>query len=111
MTAVDSTRRRDEPGQVLRDASADGRFWPLAPNRFGDPRTGFACACCGREVVTSVAGVMTRRAAGSPQRFCSPACREAGRRRRRAGVPENTPLQPGGGGTRSLTRDRTEAGR
>ena len=88
--------------------AGSNRPGPLAPNRFGEPPTGFACARCGRQIVTSIAGVPARRAAGSPQRFCSPACREAARRRRRAEVPENAPLQPGGGGTRSLARGPAE---
>ena len=88
--------------------AGSNRPGPLAPNRFGEPPTGFACARCGRQIVTSIAGVPARRAARSPQRFCSPACREAARRRRRAEVPENAPLQPDGGGTRSLARGPAE---
>ncbi len=84
------------PPPLLRDASA-------LPGRTGADRTGFTCACCGREVVTSVPGLWHNPPVGSPRRFCSPACRQAALRRRRAGVAEDTPLQLRGGGTRSLT--------
>ncbi len=112
LAAGQTCRSGDDDDDDDRGAAAGGagnragsnRPGPLAPNRFGEPPTGFACARCGRQIVTSIAGVPARRAAGSPQRFCSPACREAARRRRRAEVPENAPLQPGGGGTRSLAR-------
>ena len=44
--------------------AGSNRPGPLAPNRFGEPPTGFACARCGRQIVTSIAGVPARRAAG-----------------------------------------------
>ncbi len=90
------------PPAVLRDACIPpGRALP--PSRHGIPRTGFTCACCGREVVTSAGGISFGPATGSPRRFCSPACRQAALRRRRAGVAENTPPQRAGGGSRSLS--------
>jgi hypothetical protein len=39
---------------------------------------------------------------GSLRRFCSPACRQAAYRRRRAGAAEDAPLQRVGGRDRSL---------
>ncbi len=93
----DWRRRRDsaptapEPPSRLRDA-------------FPEPvRETFICACCGRTVVTAVIGVFANLDVGSPTRFCSPACRTAAWRRRRAGVPERAPLQRRGGRSRSLT--------
>ena len=76
---------------VLRDAS--------------DPpqRQGFECACCGRLCVTAVQGLFRqshRRL--RPGRFCNAACRQAAYRRRRAGVPEDTPAQLAGGSRRRL---------
>ena len=66
-------------------------------------RTGFTCPVCHRQTVTSLAGLFDNPARGSRQRFCSPACRQAAYRRRRAAVPETTPPQPHGGRNRSLT--------
>ena len=70
----------------------------------GPERETFVCEACGQTVVTAVTGVFHNPKVGSPTRFCSPACRQAAYRRRRAGVAENTPLQPRGGRRRSLTR-------
>ena len=50
-----------------RAARGTGRQQPpraAGANRFGEPPTGFACARCGRQIVTSIAGVPARRAAG-----------------------------------------------
>ncbi|HYU84295.1 MAG TPA: hypothetical protein VEK80_05780, partial [Kribbellaceae bacterium] len=69
----------DEPGAIstgLRDASEPA------------VREGFRCDSCGRFNVTAVVGLFARRRAGSAQRFCDPACRQAAYRRRRAGVQE-----------------------
>jgi hypothetical protein len=65
-------------------------------------REGFVCASCGRFVVTAVEGLWRARRAGSAQRFCDPACRQAAYRRRRAGVGEETPHQTKGGRNRRL---------
>ena len=81
---------------------------PAEPGLIGDPspnphREGFTCASCRRFVVTAVTGVFANPKVGSPARFCSPACRTAAWRRRRIGVPEDTPRQHHGGPNRSLT--------
>jgi hypothetical protein len=65
-------------------------------------RHGFTRPVCGRFTVTAVDGLFTNPAAGSPRRFCSPSCRQAAWRRRRAQVDETTPLQRHGGRSRSL---------
>jgi len=75
--------------------------FPLSPD--GHPRHGLTCQACGRLVVTDIDGLFHNPERGSPQRFCSPACRQAAYRRRRAAVAENTPRQPTGGRNRSLT--------
>lgn len=77
------------PGPTMRDAC------PLTSEAF-------VCACCGREVLTSMAGLFYNPKVGSPRRFCDPACRQAAYRRRQAGVPEGVPLQRRGGRGRSL---------
>lgn len=59
----------------------------------GPRRTEFVCACCRRTVTTAIEGLFYNPPVGSPQRFCSPSWRVAAWRRRRAGVPEATPLQ------------------
>jgi hypothetical protein len=64
--------------------------------------TGFACAACGRFVITAVEGLFRSVRAGSPRRFCDHACRQAAYRRRRAEVAEDTPLQHQGGRNRRL---------
>jgi hypothetical protein len=66
-------------------------------------RQGFSCAACGRLNITAVEGLFRRPHAGSAQRFCDPACRQAAYRRRQAGVQENTPRQLRGGRGRRLT--------
>jgi hypothetical protein len=70
-------------------------------------RHGFICGCCGHFTVTAVEGLFSNPQPGSPARFCSPACRTAAWRRRRAGVPEDTPRQRHGGSTRHLTTTPT----
>ncbi len=90
----------------MRDASTPPT--PAEPGLIGDPspnpsREGFTCASCRRVVVTAVTGVFANPNVGSPARFCSPACRTAAWRRRRRGVPEDTPRQHHGGPNRSLT--------
>jgi hypothetical protein len=60
------------------------------------------CDCCGRQTVTAVDGLFRNPKPGSPRRFCSPACRQAAYRRRRAGVAESTRPQRSGGRDRSL---------
>jgi len=74
------------------------------PMRYAsDPaRHGYHCAACGRFVLTGIDGLFRNPAAGSPARFCSPACRQAAYRRRRSRVPEDTPRQLTGGRTRRL---------
>jgi hypothetical protein len=64
---------------------------------------GFVCACCARFVPTALPGLYRARRTGSPQRFCSPSCRQAAYRRRRAGVAEDVALQHRGGGARRLS--------
>jgi hypothetical protein len=69
----------------------------------GDPvRREFTCAACNRRITTAIEGLYDNPRHGSPQRFCSPACRQAAYRRRRANAPENAPLQYHGGRTRRL---------
>jgi hypothetical protein len=84
----------------------------LPPNAAGYPRYGFTCQSCGRIVVTDIEGVIRNPQRGSTQRFCTPACRQAAFRRRRAGAAENQPRQHAGGGTRRLskTTEMTEQG-
>jgi hypothetical protein len=65
---------------------------------------GFTCPPCGRFVRTDLDGVLWRARTGSSPRFCSPGCRQAAYRRRRAGVDEALPLQRTGGRNRSLAR-------
>jgi hypothetical protein len=61
------------------------------------------CQCCGADTVITVEGLFSNPKTGSPRRFCSPACRQAAYRRRRAGVAEDTRPQRSGGRDRSLT--------
>ena len=63
---------------------------------------GIVCAGCGHFSVHTVPGLFTNPQTGSPRRFCSPACRQAAHRRRRAGVPEDTARQHHGGRGRHL---------
>jgi hypothetical protein len=67
-----------------------------------DPE-GFTCPVCGRFIVTAIDGLWRTPRAGSPRRFCDPACRQAAYRRRRADVAETTPRQTAGGRNRHLT--------
>lgn len=76
----------------------------LPPSPSGLPRYGFACQGCRQVITTEVTGLFTNPNRGSPQRFCSPACRQAAHRRRRAGVAEDQPRQHHGGRTRSLNK-------
>lgn len=64
---------------------------------------GFVCPPCNRFVRTDLDGVLLRSRTGSKPRFCSPGCRQAAYRRRRAGVGEDAPLQHEGGAKRSLS--------
>ena len=66
-------------------------------------RRGFACQACGRFITTAIEGLFNNPAVGSTQRFCSPGCRQAAYRRRRAGAEETAPLQHHGGRGRGLT--------
>ena len=66
-------------------------------------REGFTCPVCGRFITTVLVGYWANQKAGSPRRFCGPACRQAAYRRRRAGVAEDTPRQVTGGRDRRLT--------
>lgn len=70
----------------------------------GLARSGLVCECCGRVVVTAVEGVFSNPPVGSVQRFCSASCRQAAFRRRRSGVAEDLPRQPGAGRGRRLNR-------
>ncbi len=65
-------------------------------------REGFSCESCGRFIVTAVEGLFRNPRVGSRTRFCSPSCRQAAYRRRRAGVAENAPCQRKGGRGRYL---------
>jgi hypothetical protein len=79
--------------EVLRDAS-------------GLPaRVEFRCECCGRNIVTAIEGLFYNPQTGSPRRFCTPGCRQAAYRRRKAGTPENNPLQHTGGRNRKLNKE------
>ena len=69
-------------------------------------RTTFICDCCARTIVTAVEGLFRNPRTGSPQRFCSPACRQAAYRRRRADVAETAPAQHAGGRRRNLNPSR-----
>jgi hypothetical protein len=87
------------PG-VLRDASevlGDASDLPA--------RIEFWCECCGRNIVTAIDGLFYNPQTGSPRRFCDPGCRQAAYRRRKAGTPENTPLQYTGGRNRKLNKE------
>jgi hypothetical protein len=77
----------------------------------GSARSGLACECCGRVVVTSVEGVFSNPAVGSVQRFCSAACRQAAYRRRLGGVAEDLPRQLTAGRGRRLNGPDRLAGR
>lgn len=68
--------------------------------------TGFVCPPCGRFIRTDLDGVLLPARSGSPPRFCSPGCRQAAYRRRRAGVAEDVKLQLQGGRNRSLVQSK-----
>jgi len=67
------------------------------------PFRGFVCPPCGRFIRTEVDGVTIHGRTGSPSRFCTPGCRQAAYRRRRAGTEESARLQHKGGRRRSLS--------
>ncbi len=79
---------------------------PSSPH--GHHRTGITCTLCRSTVVTAVEGLFHNPQRGRQQRFCSPACRQAAYRRRRAGAPETTPLQRDGGRDRSLNQQEPQ---
>ena len=93
----------------MRDAS-DRRGPAAGPMRDASGATGpgrvSRCQCCGTDNVIAVEGLFANPKPGSPRRFCSPACRQAAYRRRRAGVAETTTLQRSGGRDRNLHADR-----
>jgi hypothetical protein len=64
--------------------------------------TGFVCPPCGRFIRTDLDGVLFRARTGSAPRFCSPGCRQAAYRRRRAGAEESVRLQHRGDRRRRL---------
>ncbi len=80
----------------------------LPPSRSGLPRYGFTCQACQQVVTTEITGLFTNPNRGSTQRFCSPACRQAAHRRRRADVTEDQPRQHTGGRTRRLNKDQQD---
>lgn len=91
-----------DPEESLRDAFSGSR--PGLPEA---QFAGFTCPPCGRFVRTDLDGRLWRARTGSPPRFCSPGCRQAAYRRRRAGVDEGVALQHRGGANRSLdARDK-----
>lgn len=74
---------------------------------FPEPaREGFVCRPCGRFIVTAMDGRALARRRGSARRYCSAGCRQAAYRRRRAGAPEDLPLQHAGGRGRRLVGER-----
>jgi hypothetical protein len=104
--------KRDGQARASRDASKPGvsksrRASKNSARPRSPARVGFVCPPCGRFVTTEVDGVVLRPGRGSPPRFCSPSCRQAAYRRRRAGVAEDIALQPGGGRDRSLKQMKT----
>ena len=83
----------------------------LPPTPDGLARSGFTCQACGHTVITTIQGLYDNPVVGSPQRFCSPACRQAAWRRRQAGTAENTPANtPAGGDATSPTTIITTEG-
>jgi hypothetical protein len=94
--ALSSAETKNRP-VTSRDASSrpSAARAPLTP-------VGFVCPPCGRFIPTEVDGLVLRSRTGSPPRFCSPGCRQAAYRRRRAGVAEDVALQLRGGRDRSL---------
>jgi MYM-type Zinc finger with FCS sequence motif len=82
----------------------------LPPSPSGLPRYGFTCQACHQVITTEITGLFHNPNRGSIQRFCSPACRQAAYRRRRAGTTEDQPRQHHGGKTRSLKHDQKAQG-
>ena len=68
-------------------------------------RTEFACARCQRTVTTAIEGLFYNPRVGSPQCFCSPSCRQAAWRCRRAAAPKATALRWRGERSRRLSQD------
>jgi len=96
-----STRDRPADPQSLKSAHVGpGGMRDALPH---PARTSFVCAACGRVIITAVEGLFRSARAGSPQRFCGHACRQAAYRRRRAEAAEDTPLQQQGGRNRRLS--------
>jgi hypothetical protein len=87
----------------MRDASPTPDQPAQAPTRHG-----YTCASCGHFTLTGIDGLFSNPQPGSPPRFCSPACRTAAWRRRRAGAPEDAPRQHHGGPNRHLTDNPTQ---
>ena len=81
----------------------------LPPSPEGNARTGFTCQSCGQLIITAVEGLFTNPARGSRRRFCTPSCRQAAYRRRRAGTTEDQSRQHSGGRTRRLNQDQPTA--
>ena len=93
-------------GPAAKNAGSRGDSVAVTRECPAQKRVGFVCAPCGRFIPTEVDGFVLRARTGSAQRFCSPGCRQAAYRRRRAGVGEDTPLQFAGGRGRSLNPSR-----
>jgi hypothetical protein len=91
---------------INQDGPTDAGSQPVPDTAMRDTsrsqRCGFVCAAYGRFNVTAVESLFSRTRAGSPQRFCDHACRQAAYRRRRAAVNEDEPLQRKGGRSRQL---------
>lgn len=97
-----STRDRPADPQGAKSANvAPGAMRDALPE---PERARFVCAACGRVITTAVEGLFRSARAGSPQRFCGHACRQAAYRRRHAKVAEDTPLQLQGGRNRRLAQ-------
>lgn len=91
--------------------SSDAPGSAVVAKRRSVRRVGYICPPCGRFIATEVEGMALRAQRGSPPRFCSPGCRQAAYRRRRAGVSEEVRLQIGGGRDRSLKRSAKASSR
>jgi hypothetical protein len=96
-------RMRDASGRLPQEAPS---LSDASPAEAEAARSGFVCPPCGRFIPTHIDGVLLRSHTGSAPRVCSPGCRQAAFRRRRAGVGEDAPLQHNGGRRRSLSPDR-----
>ena len=95
-------RSRNSSRQPAPEASRNTIVTIVTTGGADTSRVGFVCPPCGRFIPTEIDGVAWRTRSGSPSRFCSPGCRQAAYRRRRAGVGEGVALQPTGGRRRSL---------